>query len=110
MGDTCCFPWSMGRIERLIKRQLPGITVYSVMVGNNIIEDEIHGFLGNVNEQIAQVAGKLQADSSLSRGFNAVGFSQVRKKSEFLICGFEDFLTRFFKGRPIFTWICRNVE
>jgi palmitoyl-protein thioesterase len=77
MGDTCCFPFSMGHIKRLIEAQLPGIYVYSVMVGNDIIEDEIHGFLGNVNSQIQQVAGKLAGDPNLARGFNAVGFSQV---------------------------------
>jgi len=76
MGDTCCFPWSMGSIKRLIERELPGIYVYSVMVGNNIVEDEIAGFLGDVNDQIAQIAGKFNDDSNLSRGFNAVGFSQ----------------------------------
>lgn len=77
MGDTCCFPWSMGSIKRLIERELPGIYVYSVMVGNNIVEDEIAGFLGDVNDQIAQIAGKFNDDTNLSRGFNAVGFSQV---------------------------------
>jgi len=76
MGDTCCFPFSMGHIKRLIQKELPGIYVYSVMVGNNILEDEIHGFIGNVNDQIAQVAGKFLADEKLERGFNAVGFSQ----------------------------------
>lgn len=78
MGDTCCFPWSMGRIKRLIERELSGIYVYSVMVGDNIIEDEIHGFLGNVNDQIQQVANTIASDPNLSKGFNAVGFSQVR--------------------------------
>ena len=32
MGDTCCFPFSMGHIKRLIEKQLPGIYVYSIMV------------------------------------------------------------------------------
>ena len=77
MGDTCCFPWSMGRIKRLIENTLPGIYVYSVMVGNNIVEDEIEGFLGSVPAQIDQIYGKFNADPSLSRGFSAVGFSQV---------------------------------
>jgi len=76
MGDTCCFPFSMGSIKRLIEHQLPGVYVHSIMVGDNIIQDEIHGFLGSVNDQIAEVAEKLKADPKLSRGFNAVGFSQ----------------------------------
>jgi len=76
MGDTCCFPFSMGHIKRLIEKQLPGIYVYSIMVGNNIIEDEINGFLGNVNKQVEQVAQTLASDPNLANGFNAVGFSQ----------------------------------
>ena len=70
----------MGHIKRLIEKELDGVYVYSVMVGDNIIEDEIHGFLGNVNDQIGQVAATIAADPNLSRGFNAVGFSQVKWK------------------------------
>lgn len=76
MGDNCCDPFSMGRIKRLIEKELPGIYVYSVEVGNSIIDDEIAGFFGNVNDQIAQVAGKLANNSQLTRGINVVGFSQ----------------------------------
>eukprot|EP01095_Lingulamoeba_sp_RSL-Kostka_P003400 TRINITY_DN14389_c0_g1_i1.p1 TRINITY_DN14389_c0_g1~~TRINITY_DN14389_c0_g1_i1.p1 ORF type:complete len:307 (-),score=111.74 TRINITY_DN14389_c0_g1_i1:221-1141(-) len=76
MGDICCDPLSMGRIKRLIEKHLPGVYVYSVEVGSNIIEDEINGFFGNVNDQIGQIASKFRSDNNLSRGFNAVGFSQ----------------------------------
>lgn len=76
MGDICCDPLSMGRIKRLIEKQLPGIYVYSVEVGNNVIEDELHGFFGDVNDQISQIADKFKNDTNLSRGFNAIGFSQ----------------------------------
>lgn len=76
MGDICCDPLSMGRIKRLIERELPGVYVYSVEVGNNVIEDELNGFFGNVNDQISQIASKFRNNTNLSRGFNAVGFSQ----------------------------------
>jgi len=76
MGDTCCFPWSMGRIKKLIEKTLPGIYVYSIMVGNDIIQDEIAGFFGNVNDQIKEVSQDIANNVHLSNGFNAVGFSQ----------------------------------
>lgn len=76
MGDICCDPLSMGRIKRLIERELPGIYVYSVMVGNNVIDDFLNGFFGDVNAQIEQIAQKLANDTNLSQGFNAIGFSQ----------------------------------
>eukprot|EP01099_Mayorella_cantabrigiensis_P004630 TRINITY_DN351_c0_g1_i2.p1 TRINITY_DN351_c0_g1~~TRINITY_DN351_c0_g1_i2.p1 ORF type:complete len:307 (-),score=82.82 TRINITY_DN351_c0_g1_i2:36-836(-) len=76
MGDTCCYPFSMGRIKRLIEEQLPGIYVYSVMVGDSVEEDERAGFIGNVNDQLKEVYDKINSDSKLLGGFNAIGFSQ----------------------------------
>jgi len=76
MGDTCCYPFSMGRIKDLIEEQLPGIYVYSVMVGDSIQEDKRAGFFGNVNDQIEQIYEKFNNDSQLLGGFNAIGFSQ----------------------------------
>jgi len=76
MGDTCCFPFSMGLIKSTIEGALPNIYVYSVMIGSNIVEDEVGGFLGNSNDQLDQVCQQLQADPNLKNGFNAVGFSQ----------------------------------
>jgi len=76
MGDTCCYPFSMGRIKDMIEEQLPGIYVYSVMVGDSIQEDKTAGFFGNVNDQILQVQQKIRSDSQLAGGFNAIGFSQ----------------------------------
>ena len=66
----------MGAIKNFIQQELPGIYVYSVMVGNNEVEDEINGFVGRVNDQIEHVKAKLASDPKLARGFNAVGFSQ----------------------------------
>jgi len=76
MGDTCCFPFSMGAIEDEIKRVLPGIFTYSIMIGSNIVEDEISGFLGNANSQVESVCKIVTTHPILKHGFNALGFSQ----------------------------------
>jgi len=76
MGDTCCNPLSMGYIKRVIEKQLPGVFVYSLMIGNNIVEDEFNGFLMNVNDEIVEAHQKIANQSLLAQGFNAIGFSQ----------------------------------
>jgi len=76
MGDTCCNPLSMGYIKRVIEEQLPGVYVKSLMIGNNVIEDELNGFFMNVNDQIVFARDEIGNDSYLANGFNAVGFSQ----------------------------------
>lgn len=77
MGDDCCNNQSMGSITALIKQQLPGIHVHSVMVGKDASEDRTRGFLDNLlDSQLPLVCAGLKADHLLSGGFNAVGFSQ----------------------------------
>jgi len=76
MGDTCCYSFSMGAIKNLIQQTLPGTYVFSVMMGSNMIEDEIEGFLGNSNNQVSTVCEQFANDPNLKNGFNAVGFSQ----------------------------------
>ncbi|KAK3863644.1 hypothetical protein Pcinc_030607 [Petrolisthes cinctipes] len=76
MGDTCCFPFSMGRIKELVEQRIPGIYVRSLMIGANIIADEEHGYLGNVNDHVAQVCDKVANDPELQGGYHAMGFSQ----------------------------------
>jgi len=76
MGDTCCDPLSMGYIKRLIEDQLPGVYVHSLMIGNNVIEDELNGFFMNVNHQILFALNEIKKYPELANGFNAVGFSQ----------------------------------
>jgi len=66
----------MGAVKKSIEQAIPGIYVYSVEIGGNIIADEIGGFIGNVNNQVAAVCETLKADPNLKNGFNAVGFSQ----------------------------------
>ncbi|XP_042233701.1 palmitoyl-protein thioesterase 1-like isoform X2 [Homarus americanus] len=76
MGDTCCFFFSMGHIEKLVMQRIPGIYVRSLMIGSNIIADEEHGYFGNVNDQVEEVCNKLANDTELQGGYHAMGFSQ----------------------------------
>lgn len=76
MGDTCCFFFSMGHIKKLIEERIPGIYVRSLMIGDNILADEEHGYFGNVNTQVEEVCEKLANDTELQGGYHAMGFSQ----------------------------------
>ncbi|CAG8553041.1 7852_t:CDS:2 [Cetraspora pellucida] len=76
MGDTCCNPDSMGKIQETINDVLPGIYTYSIMIGKDESEDKKSSFFGNINEEVNSVCEKLKADENLKYGFNAIGFSQ----------------------------------
>jgi len=76
MGDSCCNPLSMGSIKRLLEREIKGVYVHSLEIGNGIVEDTENGFLMNVNDQIDLVCSKLKADKRIQAGYNAIGFSQ----------------------------------
>jgi len=76
MGDSCCFPFSMGHIEALLQQYLPGVYVYSVEIGSNEEEDQLNGFFMNAKDQVAMMCEQFASDSNLTHGFNAVGFSQ----------------------------------
>jgi len=76
MGDTATSIFSMDPLIKLIEKQLPGVYVRSIRIGNSTAEDELGGFFGDFNIQLETVCAQLAADSNLARGFNAVGFSQ----------------------------------
>jgi palmitoyl-protein thioesterase len=76
MGDTCCNPFSLGAIQKLIEQQIPGVYVHSIQVGNNSLEDQMNGFFMPIPEQIPYVFDQLMNIPQLANGFNAVGFSQ----------------------------------
>ncbi|KAL7647922.1 UNVERIFIED_CONTAM: hypothetical protein RMT77_001532 [Armadillidium vulgare] len=76
MGDSCCNPLSLGRIQKLIENRLPGIYVYSIQIGDSFLQDTEHGYIGSVNAQIQEACDKIAQDPLLQNGFNAVGFSQ----------------------------------
>jgi len=76
MGDTCCYSFSMGAVKNSIEQAIPGVYVYSIMIGSNMVEDEAYGFLGEVSNEVSEVCTQLKSDPQLQNGFNAVGFSQ----------------------------------
>lgn len=76
MGDSCCNPLSMGRIKKLVEKQVPGIYVRSLEIGANIADDELNGFFMGAEKQIGMVCAKLSTDDKLKQGFNVMGFSQ----------------------------------
>jgi len=76
MGDSCCAPWSMGYVKKLLEKHIPGIYVRSLMLGESVYQDTEHGFFEDVNEQVGEVCQKIAEDPKLQNGFNAIGFSQ----------------------------------
>ncbi|KAK7100231.1 palmitoyl-protein thioesterase 1-like [Littorina saxatilis] len=76
MGDSCCNPLSMGSIKKLLEREVKGVYVRSLEIGDGIVEDTENGFLMNANDQISLVCSKLKNDSKLAAGYNSIGFSQ----------------------------------
>ncbi|XP_050428727.1 palmitoyl-protein thioesterase 1 [Adelges cooleyi] len=77
MGDTCCNPISLGRIKKVLEKNLgPNSYVKSLRIGNSIEQDAINGFFKNANLQVKEACKQIAADSRLKNGYNAVGFSQ----------------------------------
>jgi len=76
MGDSCCNPLSMGSMEALVKKYVPGIYINSVRVGDNTIQDVENSYFMNVNSQIEYVCQLVKNDSKLAGGYHAMGFSQ----------------------------------
>ncbi|XP_011697667.1 PREDICTED: palmitoyl-protein thioesterase 1 [Wasmannia auropunctata] len=76
MGDSCCFSFSLGKIQQIIQDEIPGVYVHSIRIGNNEIEDVENSYFGNINEQIKHVCEQLSQDPNLQNGYNAIGFSQ----------------------------------
>ncbi|XP_038057321.1 palmitoyl-protein thioesterase 1-like [Patiria miniata] len=76
MGDSCCNPLSLGHIQTLIEKEVPGIYVRSLEIGDGIVEDTTNGFLLNVNKQVEMACQKIKSDPKLANGYNSMGFSQ----------------------------------
>jgi len=75
-GDSCCNPLSLGRLIKLVEKEVPGIYVQSIQIGSDFEEDTMNGFFKNVNDQIDMVCKNLTANPMLKKGFNVIGFSQ----------------------------------
>jgi palmitoyl-protein thioesterase len=76
MGDTCCNPFSLGYVQKLIEQHIPGIYVHSLEIGSGQIEDEFNGFFMPIAEQIPYAFNQIMSVPQLQAGFNALGFSQ----------------------------------
>jgi len=76
MGDTCCNPLSLGRIQKLIETHIPGVYVHSLRIGSNFESDAVNSFFMNANRQVEYAHKLITEDPRLAGGFNAIGFSQ----------------------------------
>ncbi|XP_012273440.1 palmitoyl-protein thioesterase 1 [Orussus abietinus] len=76
MGDSCCFSFSLGQIETILKDELPGVYIKSIMIGNNEVEDVKNSYFGNLNDQVQKVCDEIKSSREFSIGYNAIGFSQ----------------------------------
>uniref|UniRef100_A0A1A9X5G3 Palmitoyl-protein thioesterase 1 n=1 Tax=Glossina brevipalpis TaxID=37001 RepID=A0A1A9X5G3_9MUSC len=76
MGDTCCFAFSLGSITKLLEAELNNTYVKSLEIGGNIVMDYESGFFIHPNKQVEYVCQQLAKDKKLSKGYNAIGFSQ----------------------------------
>nr|AHH80648.1 thioesterase-Ap [Antheraea pernyi] len=76
MGDTCCFSFSLGSFKIFLERNIPGVYVLSLRIGNDTVEDFENGYFMNPNKQVNYVCEQIASDPKLANGFNAIGFSQ----------------------------------
>ncbi|XP_041987080.1 palmitoyl-protein thioesterase 1 isoform X2 [Aricia agestis] len=76
MGDTCCTPFSLGVFKDFVEKQIPGVYINSLMIGNSVVEDMENGFFMYANSQVDYACAKVAEDPKLRNGFNAIGFSQ----------------------------------
>lgn len=77
MGDTCCLPFSMGAIKKLIQAETNGTYIRSLKIGGNIALDYESGFFIHPDDQVRYVCEQLANDEQLTNGYNAIGFSQA---------------------------------
>nr|CAI5829372.1 unnamed protein product [Callosobruchus analis] len=76
MGDSCCFPFSMGKIQRKLNESLPGVHIVSIRIGSNVAEDVENSYFKHPDKQIEEACQIIGDDPLLADGFNAIGFSQ----------------------------------
>lgn len=76
MGDNCCDRHSLKYLKSEIEKAIPGVYVYSIMIGSTKFEDTINSFWYDVNSKIDYVCKKLKTNQLLEKGYHAIGFSQ----------------------------------
>jgi len=78
MGDSCCFPFSLGSLKKLIEKSLNN-TVYvkSLEIGGSLVRDYESGYFIHPTKQIQDACEQIKVDPNLvNKTFNAIGFSQ----------------------------------
>lgn len=75
-GDTCCTAFSLGIFKFFLEKQIPGVYVHSLRIGNSTIEDLENSYFMYSNKQVNYACKKIANDPKLKGGFNAIGFSQ----------------------------------
>ncbi|KAK5642305.1 hypothetical protein RI129_008472 [Pyrocoelia pectoralis] len=73
MGDNAN---GLNRIKQVIETEIPGVYVKSLMIGNNVFEDMLNGFLMHPNDQIEFACNLIKSDPNLANGYYGIGFSQ----------------------------------
>ncbi|KAL5241674.1 hypothetical protein ACI65C_009084 [Semiaphis heraclei] len=77
MGDSCCNPLSLGRIIKVLQKNLGNDSyVKSLQIGKSFEQDVKNSFFMNVNLQVKDACNQISVDPKLSSGYNAIGFSQ----------------------------------
>lgn len=51
-GDSCCFPFSLGSVKKMLQKKIPGVYVKSLELGGNLVSDYESGFFMHPNEQV----------------------------------------------------------
>ena len=52
LGDSCCFPFSLGSVKKFLKKELDNVYVKSIKIGNSVVEDYESGFFIHPNKQV----------------------------------------------------------
>ncbi|KAG5667583.1 hypothetical protein PVAND_015560 [Polypedilum vanderplanki] len=77
MGDSCCFPFSLGSIKKLLERSLENkVYVTSLEIGGSYVRDYESGYFIHPDKQLQDACNQIANNKILSNGFNAIGFSQ----------------------------------
>ena len=71
----------MGRLQRFMEASIPGVYVHSIMVGGGPTADTLHGYFGNVDDQVKEQCVRLLAEPRLANGFFASASPRARSSS-----------------------------
>lgn len=77
MGDSCCFPFSLGALKNNLEKSLPGVYVLSLKIGKSVINDVENGYFLHPDKQIKMACDIVSSDPNLQNTYiNLIGFSQ----------------------------------